>query len=447
MPGKIIGPLCECAFRACGTILLTDGNAIADMRIGAACGCVFYPCGDFMVRDLKPAESGAAHGGGKDGSGTAHFPARDGPQRGQQDLPQAPPPVPRPAFVQLAPRGLRGRVRGAPESESVDFVYRGMPVTGGGVRHVTGKKKLPTMGNGFTVHESNRQQRVVQSNYPSSVADTGSSYKGARSKSNRRGNAARDEVAQGGQLEPGEEYSGPLEDGEGSSQIHPKRRVEEPHDHIGLFEQHRLRTLESPRSERPRVPFAATSDSAPCGEARPIGLSRNEPPRGTTRAPHAARHTAMKPKRVEVEDEAPEHVPEKEDPSVERADIEDDYPPAYCSPDSTEAQSVPLPRRPHSVRGSTRQEEDPYRRLGGRQPETISTQDISRLPFRQHPTDPESHAPLLPFRERIHSQRSLQSRPPRRGSRRAGKQPEERVRKAAAAPSRRSVSSGVGGFI
>ena len=202
MPGKLISPLCGCEFHACGTIVLTDGNAIADVRVNAACGCVFFPCGTITVGDPTPAGSGAASGGGGDGSGAAQLLARDSPQRGQQNLPQAPPPAPRPAFVQLAPMGLKGRVRGAPESESVDFAYRGMPVTDGGVCHLPGKKKMPVRGKAFSVHESNRQKRGGRSPYPSSVSGTGSSHRGARLRSTRRGNAARDEVVQGGQLEP-----------------------------------------------------------------------------------------------------------------------------------------------------------------------------------------------------------------------------------------------------
>ena len=177
--------------------------------------------------------------------------------------------------------------------------------------------------------------------------------------------------------------------------------MDELFDDIGLFEQHRARTLESSKSERPRAPFAATSDSALRGEARPIGMSRKASLRWKTRATHAAKHTAMKPKRAEVEDEEPEHVPKTEDPSANRTGIEDDYPPAYSSPNSTEAQYVSHPRQPHRLRGGTRQEEDPDRRLGGREPQTISTQDLSRVPVRLHPTVLVSRAPLLPFRERI----------------------------------------------
>ncbi|MCJ1435336.1 hypothetical protein MMC27_004708 [Xylographa pallens] len=414
MPGKIISPQCGCKFRACGSILMTDGNAIVDVCFSAACGCMYYPCGEFRVRDAPPAGSLAAQGGGVDGSLAAQLPARDGPQRGQQDLPQAPPPAPRPAVAQLASRGLRGRVRGAPESESIDFAYPRMPVIDGGVRHLPGKKKMPTGDEVFT--------------------ETGSSQRGVRLRSNRRGDAARDEVVQSGQHEADEEYSRFRDDVEDSLPDHPDRRVEEPFDFIGLDEQHRSRTLGSSKSERPRVPFAATSDGASHGEARPVGMARSEPHRGTTRATRAARFAAMKLKRVEVEDEELAHVSETEDPSAERAGIEDDYASAYSSPNSTEAQYVSLPRPPHSLRGGTRQGEGRDRRPEGREPQTISTQDISRLPVRLRPAVLTSRALSSPPRERIRTQRSLQSRPSRHGSRRAGKQPEKRVRKATAAP-------------
>ncbi|MCJ1381414.1 hypothetical protein MMC17_004524 [Xylographa soralifera] len=428
MPGKTIRPQCGCEFRACGTTPMTDSNPIADMWISAYCGCMFYPCGTILVGAPAPIESIAAQGGGANDPLAAQFPVSSIRQRGRPPVPQAPPPAPRPAFAQLAPRGRKGHGRAPAEGEFVDPISLRMPMTAGGVNQRPGNKLL-AKNDVSVVHENPRQKRAGRSTHPSSVADTGSSYRGAHWQRKRREDAANDELAWSGQLETNE-----VSPDFDLSKNRPNRRVGEPCDFSGMNTQNRSPTLGSFDSERCHVRFAPTSDGMPRRKGRPADKSRRNAPRGPARATDVNRNAARDPKWQEVRDEVEKLDLGTEDPVAPCMDVVEDYALASLSSDSTEAHHKSFPRPQHSLRGGMRRE---GRHFGGLGPQIKTTWDVPHLseegfePARPVPAVPVNRDPSTPFRERIRAQRSLQSRP---SDRRGGKQPEKHIRKTATAP-------------
>ncbi|MCJ1390256.1 hypothetical protein MMC18_003114 [Xylographa bjoerkii] len=417
MLGKIVTAECGCEFRACGAASMWDSDPSGDVWDAVAnCGCMFRLCGHFTVRRPAPTGSVATPGGGVDGPLDVQSPASHTPQPGRPPMPHAPPPAPRPAFAHLPPTGPRGRVPTPVEKERVNPIYLRIRTTPGAIHPNDPRKKLPRIDNVLRIPK----QRVR----------------------NRREKAARDAALHNVQPAPEEEYPG-LGDVEGSSTNHLDRAAAYDHDSYdigGLNTQHGSCTRRSSNTETRRVRFLATSEGALRRGARLEGISRREARRETTSPGRPSRNTRTEHAWEEVEDGEPEIIFETDDSSAPPPNGAETYTSAPSSFGSMEAQYGSLPRPQHSLQGRTRRSEYYPRRHGALGLQMIPTWDLSHVqeerfePVRPHPAVPDSRGPFAPNGERIRAQRPLQTRPPRYGGRRAGKEPEERVRRAPVAP-------------